>query len=111
MADSESEETPIYTIEIDVENPMLPAFAMQHDLRERYLHALEEIIDCLSHAGTAEEALTIAKVAVDPKLIEAWSREGRPLPWLDEIFGEDPDELTRQVLSSINRPLLNPVTS
>lgn len=92
--------------EIDVLNPLLPAFTIQHDFRERFFHALQTILQKIdSGDGSAEDLLdtvrTIAFEALDHGSIQLWMDSGRPLPWLDEVLGEENDRLRTEVLKAL----------
>lgn len=67
---------------------MFAFFATEFDLRERFHHALEQIIAVTVSGRAYKDALAlaqeIAREALDPDTIQAWSEAGRPLPWLDD---------------------------
>lgn len=86
-----------------IANPLLPGYALQHDLRERFLHALVEIINVEPEPRAYRAAFLkcqeIARGAVDVDSITEWVANGRPLPWLDEVLGEAAKELTDAVVA------------
>lgn len=103
---------------IDPTDPIMAHFAIQHDLRERFHHALTEIIDAVSawsrsetsddpdveiarSLALIEQMTTIATEAVAPDRIREWFEDDRPLPWLDEQLGSLPDDLSRVVAKMI----------
>lgn len=90
---------------IDVLDPMLDGFAIQHDFRERFLHALQEVAEMIASDSTMETKLqvidTIVTEALDPKAIQRWVDDNRPLPWLDALVGDDSRQLTEDVLRSL----------
>lgn len=77
---------------IDIFDPLLPAFAFQHDLRERFLEALEEIasmsVEGRQYKVAFERCIEIAKRAIDEELIAEWDDAGRPLRMDSEIAEE-----------------------
>lgn len=95
---------------IAIDDPLLVAFALQHDLRERFLHALEEIVatgqqlDANPEFTPRDLALSYNKIieiatkATDEGFIKLWEDEGRPLPWLDERLGSEPEKLRQAVM-------------
>lgn len=95
---------------IAIDDPLLEEFALQHDLRERFFHALEQIQDILRKLDENPEVsgrdVVLASVAVgeivdeaiSPEALRAWGEQGRPLPWLDERLGDGPERLRRAVL-------------
>lgn len=108
---SDTPEVPSVVIAAD--DPLLTAFTMQHDLRERFLHALEQVQAVLrsfdpeiaADAETMSAALTnieeIVDEALDQQAIQGWMDNGRPLPWLDERLGEGPERVRDAVLKMI----------
>lgn len=65
---------------IDASDPLLFQFALQHDLRERFLAA---ITSALESFGDPERCRAILEEAIDDAAIEAWIHDGRPLPSID----------------------------
>jgi hypothetical protein len=91
------------TFEIDALDPLIPMLAIQHDFRERFFHALTEIVDVIeSEGGSGRVALmkvaSIARDALDHEKIQEWMANNRPMPWLDEIVGADGERLTVSML-------------
>lgn len=86
---------------VNAEDPLLVAFALQHDFRERFLNALQEImaveVQGRSYKTAWEAVRKIAAEAMDEDSIMAWMDSGRPLPGLDAEFGEVPRQLTDEV--------------
>lgn len=81
--------------EIDMEDPLLPHFVLQHDFRERYLVAITDAIVALD-AGDVDRASSILRLAVDPDDIRVWQENNRPLPSLDDSpLGQSVEELNR----------------
>jgi hypothetical protein len=78
---------------IDVEDPLLPAFSFQFDMRERFLAAMRDAIELLRNSPDpielrCERALAILDNAIDPEDVQRWNKEGRPLPSLPDIIAE-----------------------
>jgi|JI9StandDraft_1071089.scaffolds.fasta_scaffold11251_3 hypothetical protein len=90
---------------IDVLDPMLVGFTIQHDFRERFLHALQEISEMIKGNSTMETKLavidSITTEALDPDSIQRWMDANRPLPWLDAVLGDDSRRLTEDVLAAL----------
>ncbi len=88
-------------------SPLLPLYALQHDLRERYLNALEAIasveVDGRSYKAAFERMRSIAIEAVDTDAIMEWMEAGRPLPELDTALGDFPQRLTTEVTVALNK--------
>jgi hypothetical protein len=84
---------------LDPNGPDWDAYAFQHDLRERFLHALMMIIVIEPSGRAYKDALAraqeIASEAIDTDTLAAWGRAGRPLPWIDGLIGEDASEVER----------------
>lgn len=82
----------IQPVTIDIFDPLLPAFAFQHDLRERFLEALEDIASMKvadrHYKAAFERCVEIAKQATDEQLIADWDDAGRPLR-MDSEIGEE----------------------
>ena len=77
---------------LDAFDPLLPEFVLQHDFRERFFHALEEIVEVLDADDmTSEQRLVkigiLARGALDHESIKVWLDANRPMPWLDERVG------------------------
>jgi len=92
-----SEQAPIY-----VNDPLLVHFALQHDLRARFLEAINDAIEALAIPDptvAARVARDILREAVNPASVRAWIEAGRPLPYIDQRVGEAAEELTRAVLA------------
>jgi hypothetical protein len=91
--------------EIDPLDPLLPAFALQHDFRERFFHALQEIEEVIASDAPDADRLArvgeIASEALDHQSIKAWLEANRPLPWIDEVLGDESRQLTQRVLDSL----------
>ena len=77
---------------VDAEDPLLEAFAYQHDLRERFRAALmeaSELFDQFEGDETTDRWAIVGKVcqivkdAIDPEKIYEWIEAGRPLPSLE----------------------------
>jgi len=80
-------------IVIDFDDPLLSLFVAQHNFRERYLHALQEIIEKAKDASLTveqayEESVAIAMDAVSDEITAEWIDEGMPLPWIDGLYME-----------------------
>ena len=89
----------------DPTDPILEHFAFQHDFRERYLHALEEICQVDMAQGNAHVLMrTIATDAIDPEKLAEWQSAGRPLPWLDEKINPVAERVRREVLAMLGIP-------
>ncbi len=74
---------------IDIENPLLEVFALQHDLRERYLVAITEVIELIdSESCGMAEIVEVLRAAIDEDKIREWIDNGRPLPSLDVPMAE-----------------------
>lgn len=88
-------------------SPLLPVYAFQHDLRERYMNALEEIVaaevDGRSYKAAFEKVKAIASEAISVESIEKWVEQGRPLPKLDSVLGDFPQRLTTEVTSALTK--------
>lgn len=90
---------------IDPMDPLLSGFALQHDLRERFLHALEEIlavrVEGRHYRSALDKCREIARDALSEESILLWHQANRPLPWLDEQIGDRAESLRSQVTSAI----------
>lgn len=92
---------------LDAFDPLLPEFVLQHDFRERFFHALEEIVEVLDADDmTSEQRLVkigiLARGALDHESIKVWLDANRPMPWLDERVGDQAREITEFVLKSLD---------
>lgn len=97
-------DTPPPTVEpaIDPTDPLVEHFAFQHDFRERYQHALEEICKVDMAQGNAHVLMrTIATDALDVDKIREWQAEGRPLPWIDETINPLAERIRDEVLNML----------
>lgn len=90
---------------IDALDPLLPEFVLQHDFRERFFHALEQIVEVLD-GGDDEHKLArisaIAREALDHESIRLWMDANRPMPWLDDRLGEEAKALTELVIKALD---------
>lgn len=84
---------------VDPTDPLVFHFALQHDLRERFLHAIEESIEALE-MGEHESALLLLREAVDRRRITEWIEADRPLPWIDTYLAE-PTQQVNEVIQRI----------
>ncbi len=86
---------------IDASDPLLGAFALQHDIRERFLVALEIIATYKPEGRRYKDAFLlvqeVAKEAMDPEKMEKWIDAGRPLPTIDNSLGDVPRSFTKSV--------------
>lgn len=92
-----SEPAPIY-----LNDPLLVHFALQHDLRARFLEAIQDAIEALSipdQEVANRVAGEILAEAIDSTAIREWMEKGRPLPFIDQKYGEAAEELTRAVIA------------
>lgn len=104
-----SEQAPIY-----VNDPLLVHFALQHDLRARFLEAINDAIEALSIPDpevAARVAVEILRESVDPDSIGAWIAAGRPLPFIDQQVGEAAEALTKAVLALYEEKLNSDVAT
>lgn len=92
----------------DLDDPLVTLFALQHDLRERFRYALEQIVKVVMEGDPDECGEAIAKIAaeaLDNDSIRRWMDEGRPLPHLDGLLEEDVrnfDETVRLLLARVD---------
>lgn len=87
---------------IDPMDPLLSAFTWQHDLRERFLRALEQIIAVdQTSSDAAAQCRHIAEEAIDDDKIREWDEAKRPIPWLDEVVGEQAEKLRQGVIEQL----------
>lgn len=96
--------------DIDPLDPLLPMFALQHDFRERFFHALQEIertlgSDDLDRGEKLDRVGEITFEALDHESIKAWLEQNRPMPWLDEVLDAQVEDLNQRVLDVIPRLL------
>lgn len=77
---------------IDPLDPIMPLLALQYDLRERFLEALEAIVavevDGREYKAALLRCKQIASEAMDDEAIMEWEKKGRPLPGVEEKFGD-----------------------
>lgn len=94
-------------VTVSVDDPLLLPFSLQHDFRERFFNALQEIValkvEGRSYKAAFEKALAIATEALDEDSIMAWMDAGRPLPGIDAEFGEVPRHLNDEVSKVLDR--------
>jgi hypothetical protein len=94
-------------IVVDPLDPLLEHFALQHDLRARFAHALEEIVAVIDAEPTESvlsrltKAHDIATEAISDEAIEEWMKRQRPLPWLDEVINPLADQVRREVMEML----------
>jgi hypothetical protein len=93
---------------IDVLDPLVPAYTKQFFLRERFLHALEEVVAILHATPDDNERSPDAKLddirqlvleALNTESIGRFIADGYPCPWMPE----DPEaiRLTDLVVKSL----------
>lgn len=96
---------PVVEPAIDPSDPLIEHFAYQYEFRERYLHALEEILSFSAGENdrewAAEEMTRIATEALDPAKIAEWQAAGRPLPWIDEEINPLAERIRDEVLNML----------
>jgi len=86
---------------IDFEDPLLPAFSFQFDMRERFMQTLREVLTVLREITTIDatdpeqigwvtERIELARSLIDKTLdpadVERWNIEGRPLPSIPDVI-------------------------
>lgn len=91
---------------IDPTDPLLEHFAFQHDFRERYQHALEEILKVnatplISWETAGRLMIKLAAEALDIEEIRKWQEAGRPLPWIDETINPVAERVRDDVLKML----------
>jgi hypothetical protein len=92
-----SDPAPIY-----LNDPLLVHFALQHDLRARFLEAIQDAIEALSIPDVEvanRVAGEILMEAIDGASIREWMEKGRPLSFIDQKYGKAAGELTQAVLA------------
>lgn len=94
---------------IDALDPLLIDFTLQHDFRERFFHALQMIVEVIDTDGdefSVEQRLAkvdlIAREALDHDSISLWMKANRPMPWLDDVIGEDAKQITEMVRKALD---------
>jgi hypothetical protein len=94
-------------IVVDPLDPLLEHFALQFDLRERFVHALEQILKidlaavACTHDDAAEQMVAIAKEAIDDATIAEWVKNKRPMPWLDDAVNPLAEQVRREVMEML----------
>lgn len=77
---------------LNLDDPLLPHFVYQHDLRARLWHALEEIVEAVHSSEDPQDVLAgvkaIATDAIDPRSVREWVMAGRPLPYIEPSDSE-----------------------
>jgi hypothetical protein len=77
---------------LNLDDPLLPHFVYQHDLRARLWHSLEEIVSVLNSGEDPEDIVaavkSIATDAIDVRSVRAWVLAGRPLPYIEPSDSE-----------------------
>lgn len=87
---------------IHLDDPLLVHFALQHDLRARFLQAISDAIEALSIPDQQVANRVCGEIlseAISPSSISEWMAAGRPLPFIDQKVGEAAEELTKAVLA------------
>lgn len=92
---------------IQIDDPLLIHFTIQHDLRARFQTAIDDALDCLRHIDDPEVACQYAKgilaQAVDEESVMEWMKAGRPLPFIDQKVGPQAEALTQAVLDMMKQ--------
>lgn len=102
LSSSMSDTPPDVEAAIDPTDPLVEHFAFQHDFRERYQHALEEICKVDMSQGNAHVLMrTIAEEALDLDKIREWQKQGRPLPWMDAEINPLAERIRDEVLQML----------
>lgn len=107
MTDNPPTSTSGQAIVLDPTDPFLAHFALQHDLRERFRHTIEQCLDVMNdpeveNAEVFAALRSMLEDAIDENSLRAWQAEGRPLPWIDAYLGEPVrqfDEVVTKILS------------
>lgn len=92
-------------ITLDPEDPLLEHFALQHDYRERYQHALEEILALdMGDPQVHIKMRQVAEDALDATKIAEWLAANRPLPWIDDSLNPVAAKIREEVLAMLRIP-------
>lgn len=96
---------------VDPSDPLVPAFAVQHDLRLRFLNALDEIAVILVEEDNNDfnaicRIESVVKEALSEDAISEWFEAGRPLDYVEPQLEHDAQQMAQaalQMMQSLRR--------